>query len=580
VRFVLGDTLGHAYTIHPQVTGAVTFRTPEPVTREAALGVLETLLRANGAILVRDKDVFSVVPAAQAGARPPGAAQIAAPGPAAAGFATDILTLRFVAAAELVKVLGPLTPPGATISADAARNMLLVTGTAAERDSIRQTVTTFDVDYLRSMSFALIRPKHVEAAKLSEELRAVVDRPNSLSAGMIQFVPLPRINAVLVIAPRAAHLQQAVTWSKDLDVPPAAPMQQLFYYRLQNSKAQDIAPSLAALWGGVPQQQPPAPPSAEVSPAGAALPPPLNPILAQGGSQGPQIVLDEPNNAIIIRATRAEYEIVARFLQEVDVTPDQVLIEATIVEVTLNENLRYGVEWLFKSGKAQFNLSQTGVPKTQFPGFAFSYVVPDASVVINALDAVTDVNVVSSPKVLTLNNRPATLQAGDQVPVIVQSATSVVDAANPTIVNSVQFRDTGVVLKVTPRIGKGGAVFIDISQEVSDAVPTITSGIDSPTIQQRRIASSVAIQDGETVALGGMIRSNVTTDESGVPVLKDVPVFGNLFKSTEESQRRTELLIFIRPQIIRSGGDARAMTEDLKAGLVGLQRALGGGAAR
>ena len=301
-------------------------------------------------------------------------------------------------------------------------------------------------------------------------------------------------------------------WVARLDVPPKGPGRRIYFYRLQNAKAEDIARSLAAVYGNAinltsldaaedaPEpEQPPLPTNGDP----AATPPPAPaPQLRPSAAAGLYVAVDNPNNALIIRADGTEYASIERFLKEVDIAPDQVLMEVTIVEVTLNDTLKFGVEWFFKNDDQKFNLSKTGTVSSQFPGFSFTYVIPDVEVAINALGTVSDINIISSPKLLTLNNRPAILQVGDQVPVIVQSATGIRDADDPTIVNSVQFRDTGIVLRATPRIGKSGMVFVDIHQEVSEAVETKTSGIDSPTIQQRKLSTTVAVHDGESIALG------------------------------------------------------------------------------
>lgn len=330
-------------------------------------------------------------------------------------------------------------------------------------------------------------------------------------------------------------------------------------------------PQAAAIPGAQPLGSGPAPASPTQSQNAAGV---SSNIVADSAA-GPQIVPDEANNAVIIRANKGEYDAIVRFLKEIDVTPAQVLIEATIAEVSLNDTLRFGVEWYFRSADSTFNFSRSGRVSSQFPGFSYTYLVPDVEVALNALGTVTTVNVISSPKLLTLDNRAATLQVGDQVPVITQSAVAIGEVARPTVVNSVQFRDTGIVLKVTPRVGKGGTVYIDVNQEVSDAVPTTTSGIDSPTIQQRKISTSVAVQDGETMALGGLIRRSQSGGDSGVPVLKDVPLLGSLFKTESETSGRTELLIFIRPRIIADPAAARAATEELKASLGSLQALIG-----
>ncbi len=183
--------------------------------------------------------------------------------------------------------------------------------------------------------------------------------------------------------------------------------------------------------------------------------------------------------------------------------------------------------------------------------------------VLNALTDITDVNVISSPQLMVLDNHPARLQVGDQVPIPIQSAVSVTDPDAP-IVNTVEFRDTGVILELTPRVNAGGLVVLDILQEVSDAVPTGTSGIDAPTIQQRTIQSSVAVQSGESIALGGLIRDNHTRAVTGVPVLSDIPVLGNLFKSTTDTARRTELLILLTPRVVSNQQEAREVTEELR----------------
>ena len=171
---------------------------------------------------------------------------------------------------------------------------------------------------------------------------------------------------------------------------------------------------------------------------------------------------------------------------------------------------------------------------------------------------------------MVLNNQPARLQVGDQVPIAVQSAVSVTDPAAP-IVNAIEFRDTGVILDVIPRVNAGGLVVLDIAQEVSDVVETTSSTLNSPTIRQRRIESTVAVQSGETIALGGLIRDSKTEGETGIPLLSDIPILGNLFKTTSNTADRTELLILLTPRVVRGQADSRAITEELRRRLHELQ---------
>jgi general secretion pathway protein D len=247
--------------------------------------------------------------------------------------------------------------------------------------------------------------------------------------------------------------------------------------------------------------------------------------------------------------------------------PIQVMLEASLAEVTLNDDLRFGLQWSAIGGDGVMTLSEApnGAINQQFPGFSYLFTGrPDIRAVLNSIETLTDVNVLSSPKLLVLNNHEANLQIGDQVPITVQSSVGTINN-NAPIVNSVQLRDTGVILRVTPRANKSGLVLLEIAQEVSDVVPTTSSNIDSPTIQQRKVSSSVAVHDGETIALGGLIRNSHTKSRGGIPLLRSIPGIGTLFGSTSNNTRRTELIILITPHVMRSRQDTTAMMDDLRS---------------
>ncbi len=251
--------------------------------------------------------------------------------------------------------------------------------------------------------------------------------------------------------------------------------------------------------------------------------------------------------------------------------PLQALIEATIAEVTLVDNLEYGLQWFFRSAdsSATFSGITSGAVAPSFPGFSYFLNATDVQVVLNALTEITDVRVISSPQLMVLNNETARLQIGDEVPVTVQAVQSIDDPAAP-VVSTVEYRETGVILEVTPRVNAGGLVVLDIVQEVSSVVETTSSTLNSPTIQQRLIESSIAVQSGETVALGGLIQDTRTEIVTGIPVLSSIPILGNLFKTTTNRIDRTELLVLLTPRVIRDLQDARDVTEELRERLSGL----------
>jgi len=190
-------------------------------------------------------------------------------------------------------------------------------------------------------------------------------------------------------------------------------------------------------------------------------------------------------------------------------------------------------------------------------------------VTLNALSKVTDVNVISAPTIMALDNQKAILQVGDQVPILTQQSQDTGNGSAP-IINSVQMKDTGVILTVTPRINNAGRVMLDIQQEVSNVTKTESSDIDSPTIQQRKIQTRVLVNDGESLALGGLIQQNNNVDRSQVPILGDIPILGNAFKQKDDSIRRTELIIFIRPHVVRDINEAREVTDEFR-GKISLQ---------
>ena len=622
-RAVLGEVLRLNYVIDPRVQGAVTVQTSRPLARAAVLPTLETVFRTSGFALVERDGMYRIVPL-EAAPRTGGAAEGAGRSlPAGAG--AYVVPLRFASAAEVKKVIDPLVPPGGQLSADPLRNVLVVLGAREEASALADLIELLDVDWLAGTSFALHPLRSATPKAVVPELEKIFGDPaeGGPAAGMLRFVPIDRMNAVLVISTSPIYLARAQEWIDRLDRGGDEDTQRIHVYYVQNSRAVDLvavfselfasagartlpptlAPGLAATElrsmappGGAsaPQTGAQTPtdsqrrsttsaarPTTSAARAGAAGRPaaPAGAAILGGaggvfGGDGagrpgqepqPRIVADEKNNALVIYAKPREYRIIEAALRKLDIVPLQVLIEATIAEVSLNDRLRYGLQWFFREGRNQVTLSElaTGAVAPVFPGFGYAVMGSQARTALSALSEVTDVNVISSPQLMVLDHQTAVLQVGDQVPIAIQQARSVIDPAAP-LVNTIEFRDTGVILRVTPRVNANGLVFMDIEQEVSDVAATTTSGIDSPTIAQRRLVSVVAVQSGETVALGGLIRDRRTKNKSGIPLLSDIPVLGFLFGSRGDTDARTELLVLITPRVVRNSQEARDVTNELR----------------
>jgi general secretion pathway protein D len=522
-----------------------------------------------------------------------------------------------------------MAPQATILRTDPARNLLVVAGTRGDLDSIMDAVSTFDVDWMKGMSFGLFPIETNDPDAIAQELDTVfANDQESPSKGMVRFVPNRRLKAILVITSSAEYLKKAQTWVRRLDMVGRATEKQVHVYHIQNRPAVELAQLLQRIYGAQEQgrvasltrtttatvssgplpdavsTQPtflpgapgiPAASAAPVAPvtgpgpvpdsgqAGAAVSPirpPLAGLPSDDRTAGISIVADESNNALVITASAQEYQRMRRILEQIDVQPNQVLLEATIAEVALTDQLAMGVRWFFQAGNFAFRFTDLGAntnnstggttPATTippvvpgFPGFSAFFNTPNAQFVISALSAITDVNIVSSPTLMVLDNKRATLQVGDEVPIVTQSAVAVQVPGAP-IVNSVNMRNTGIILNITPRINDGGRVLLDIEQEVSTAVQTTTSGIVSPTIQQRRVKTTVSVDDGNCIVLGGLIQDKATNQRNQTPLVGDIPILGNLFKNKDDRIERTELLIAITPKIVKDAGQIRAIAAEFR----------------
>lgn len=281
-----------------------------------------------------------------------------------------------------------------------------------------------------------------------------------------------------------------------------------------------------------------------------------------------RIVADEFNNSLLIHAPRREYEKVRTALQQLDVPPTQILIEASILEVTLTDEFSFGLQWAFdgdinggRTGSGIFNPNSSGNIGPQLPGFSYSIANRAGQVraVLNTLAKKDLVNVISSPSLMVLDNHSAQIQVGDQQPV--QSSSIVTDGGTTT--TSIQFKDTGVMLDVLPSVNAGGLVTMDINQEVTDVGP-LDAATGQRSFLQRAIASRVAVRSGETVVLGGLIRDNTSRGKTGIPWLQDIPVLGGLFRTTSRSNNRTELVVLITPRALQNDEQLRAVSDEMR----------------
>ncbi len=605
VQVVLGDTLNLNYLYDPRVNGTVNLQTTSPLPADAIMATLETVLRMNGAAIVVKPDLIHIVPAEEA-IRGKLSPEIAGGGPPIPiGHSVRIVPLRFISAIHAQKLLEPFAPPQTIVRADTDRNLILLAGTRHEIEIMLDTIDTFDVDWLAGMSVAIFPLANATADLVVEELNLILgDEVAGPLAGLIRFVPIERLNALLVVTPRPEYLAKLETWIVRLDRGSTVG-QNLYVYNLEYGEAAELAKILTKVFSSQDQIEERLPgrfaPGLQVQrtdvpttisgpeqtrPQGQPQPTLLNTFrgtldispgvqrdsdgLAISRRADIRIIADEVDNALLVLANAQDYRMVEAAIRKLDTVPLQVLVEATIVEVTLTNELRYGVQWFFKtngyrSGDGRVTLSRAVGGDIAEVGRGLSYVITDGAgavrYALEALEEVTKVRVISSPHLMIQDNRSAEIQVGFEVAISTQLQQST--AANANVVNSVQYRDTGVILRVTPRVNSGGSIAIEVEQEVSQVQE---EGGDSltPTISQRRINSSVVVQSGETVILGGLIQNTDTLGSSGIPLLARLPVLGALFGSRNVDDRRTELLVLLSPRIVRNQAEARRVTEEMR----------------
>jgi general secretion pathway protein D len=547
-KAVLSDTLGLNYVVATGLEGKITIQTTGPIPKSALLDLFEASLAANGAQIREEDGVLRIV----SGTSGNTTFRLAGTG-GVDGSSILVAPLKFISGTQMAKLLEPLSAQGLQVVVERERNLLLLSGPAGLMESALDALNLFDVDVLKGKSVALVQLQSAEPEAVVTELTRIFEaEEGGMLDGVVEFIPNPRLSSILVISTRSSYLERAQRWIRELDQSAAGASVYMSTYELQNRSASEVAPILNSLMTGDGGSE-----GGEVALSDEGGPP----SASGSASSGLRVAADDSRNALIVRGSREDHEQVKYLLSSLDSAARQVLLEATIAEVTLNEEVEIGTRWFFERGNWDLRFSDldSGAVAGSNPGFTAVFGVGGADVALSALAGVTDVKIISAPTLMVIDNKEGVLQIGDQVPVAVQTSTDAGDG-DATTVTQVDYRDTGIILRVKPRIGSGGNVLLEISQEVSDVQANRTSGIDSPTISQRKIETSVSIGDGQTLALGGLVQENDSVGSTEVPGLGRVPLLGNLFRTRNSNRGRTELLILIRPRVVANQHEAAEAT--------------------
>jgi len=569
---VVAETLGLSYIIDPNVKGTVNIRSGQKIPNDQLFTIFKKLLNINGLdirsegeldyIFVAGKPVsMAIYGKDQVGLLKESAKLI-----------TQIVPIVHISSAEAQKLVEPYLSEHAVVYNLAEQNTLIITDFESQIVDGLMILSRIDVSALSSLVVRVLRVDQAPLFDLKDELLEVLSalKINKKDYEGVQIIPMERVNSLLMIGYNEALIDTAVKWANELDRAPSEGRDSIYIYNVRNSVASELSDLVSTL---IQEKDPKStakttttkqtvrPPGTSQNTKTQVTPTPRKSLLktATGGASlasmqfagDPVLIADDARNVIMVRALWADYKRIQKLLERLDNMPMQVLIEVLVAEVSLTDGLEYGVEWALKHNKVDIN--DFGVSFSAASGLSSSLVFDvdtDIFKLLNFLATKNDFSILSSPQVLVLNNEAATVNVGEQVPIVTSETSNVTsgDTSNRTV----QYKDTGVILNVTPKINYDGIILLEIDQQVSSVKSETTGGIDSPTISTKSIKTKLAVKDGQSILMGGLIEKNESENESGIPLLKDIPFLGYLFKTKSTSYRKTELLVMVTPYVIES----------------------------
>ncbi len=594
VIHTLGRIAGINYLIDPRVRGVVNIHTQGTVRREDALELLFSILRINGATAVLEGSVYHIVPMAEAKMEPLSTLDRPAPrdGSSPNRVVMRAFPLQFISASEMAKVIRPFLSAGGDATEVPRANMLLVTDTEGNLEKHARLIELFDADAFRSAGVRLFPLKFLDPEEMGKNLEAIF---GALDFGVkggkpsgINFVPLGRMNALLVVTASPRSMEEVSRWIEELDRETAGTARQVHLYRVRHGKAKDLMDILEKLFPGKTSKGPEKgtefrPKVAEAGAplaAAAARAPERAP--AQGGStpegergQEFDIILNEPMNAVIVRGSASEWVSILETLKTLDVYPRQILLEVLIAEVQLDESLRLGVDWTYFGQHKDVSHDVSLITSAAGISSGLKYVVQKTDTLTAAVRALANdgkVSILSSPSVISTNGKESKIDVADQVPIVSGRVTT--SSAEPLVTETVEYRDVGIILTFTPYINDEGIVTLEISQEVSDVLQETFGGTSNPSFFKRSVKTTMIATQDRSIVLGGLVKERRQRSRDGVPFLYKIPFIGWIFGSRSGRYDRTELLIFITPRVIGSVEEGTRLSREFEDRVENLKKAI------
>jgi general secretion pathway protein D len=623
---VMAEILKINYIVDARVKGVVNIHTSGQISTEDTFPIFQSILRLNGATAVKKDGIYEIVPLSDAKKLPISPSATREPGkpPSEEKYIIQIVSLKYIPVAEVSKMIKPFLSDGADIVEHPPHNILIIGDLASNVKKSVDIISLFDLDIftdLRVRIYPILNADVNEVAKEMERIFTSFEVSTKSGRGVgITFTPVVRINSLLVVSSIPNIFEKVEGWLKELDkIPVEGTKYSVFVYYVQNAKAKDLAEVLKQIYVTAKEKKgefkekvttPEYPKGVKPPPTPSAT----TPSKEEGGAvpEGEiNIVVDEATNSLVIRAFARDYKSILETVKKLDLYPKQVLIEALLAEITLDDSNKFGVEWarFIKGGQFEqtfsFGTTPTGAGGTSLsladaaaalPGAGvFRYSIVEGAKRLSAAIslAATDnrLKVISSPHLIASNNKEAKIQVGSSQPILTSTyaygsstttpgtlpATSTTTPATGLLEGTIEYKDIGIIVTITPRISDGGLITLELQIEKSDvnakALP-LGNLSNVPVFTKKTAKTVLSVLEGQTIVIGGLIEESKNVIKSGIPILSKIPILGALFGSQEYTTTKSELVLLLTPHIITDHIQSRSVTEEFKERVEGLKKEL------
>jgi general secretion pathway protein D len=598
---LVSEAIGVNFIIAPGTSGRITIHSTKKIPSTELFPIFQSILEMNGLAAVKSGEFYKIVPgpAARQKALEIYKGRDLATIPTEDKLLTQLVPVEFIPVSEAVTLLQPMVSPIGVITPNTRNNLLIITDVASNIRRLIEILMEVDVSAFEGTRIRLFTPQNVDVKTLHKELTDIL---TALALGKegISFIPLERLNKLIIFSPSEKFLQTVEEWAKKLDEEVAPRGITAFVYPIQNVKAKEIAEVLKTIYetkeGVRPVTPTPTPTPTPITrpPTPTPTPRPTTPTptpmpTIEGRPVGEiKIVVYEPTNSLVILASPADYKQIVETIKKLDVYPQQVLIETLIAEVALDETTQFGIQWKILSqdkvklwGETHTFEGTTALNIGEGIGLStsgLSYLLYEAGRVTAAIHALATegkVNVLSSPHIVVRDNEEAKINIGTEEPIATRFTQVTIGTTQQTL-PEIQYRTTGVILTVKPQINEMKAVVLDITQEVSEVGPAreIAGAGKFPSFTKREAKTTITAEDKQTIVIGGLIREIKSKDYEGIPILSDIPLLGYLFRYTTDIIKKTELIILMTPHVVTSKDEADLITQEFKEKVKTLKKPL------